>query len=622
MAGEIAYKLSAEEKQAVDAIRKVAEAYAKVEGGVKKVSEETKKAQKEQEEMGRMAKRIMEEARTPAERYAEQMSKLEQLFRDGKIDLDAFNGAAKKAHDQMISAGKKTEDAFGPKAMGMVRTLAGALGVGGLLYTAVSALKGEFQSLIDIQERVKSASLSTADAEATAIQNLGPKDKRDIPEMLKKVEGISIKTGVSEKQLFGVTAEALAGRGDLPVARVYEAVEAAATMAPESEDKQRALAGAAMDLQKILPGTAKQSIGYLMEVAKRSRVTDIGEVGRTLAPAVTAAIASGSSEMAAGAAYAAITQGAVDIHGRRSKTAGIALFTQLEKYLPAEGEQYSEADYQRDKEKLSRERTEKERQRQRSALQDPEYLREMSAIDMEKAKLPGPRRQNADPALFAVHEAKLRILEDRRRKAFEDAESRSKDLPEFAGMQEEFALREQELSNRRETAKNIVYSGFDSVDARISYLQQNPEAAKKFLKLASFESAAEIPARQLVTGRGKTADAYHKFFQEIPLVIEGDQSFDENVSYRQASPRQQTADFNRRMVSARERMEAMPEMQAKAKIASLMTEYKPLLEDVGESRIFAKFSEVGARLSSDEITYAQKIWRQSNGPWRPHMREL
>ena len=54
MAGEIAYKLTAEEKQAVDAIRKVAEAFQGFEGGIKKVTEETKKAEQAQRDLDRM----------------------------------------------------------------------------------------------------------------------------------------------------------------------------------------------------------------------------------------------------------------------------------------------------------------------------------------------------------------------------------------------------------------------------------------------------------------------------------------------------------------------------------------------------------------------------------------
>jgi FtsZ-binding cell division protein ZapB len=89
MAGEIAYKLTADEKQAVDALVKLAKGFADTEARAKGLSDETKKAQQEQAELGRIAKRAMDDAQTPADRYRETMEKLDKALQQGLLSQDA-----------------------------------------------------------------------------------------------------------------------------------------------------------------------------------------------------------------------------------------------------------------------------------------------------------------------------------------------------------------------------------------------------------------------------------------------------------------------------------------------------------------------------------------------------
>ena len=74
MPAEIGYKFKGDPADLLDAARKVADAFAGLEGGATKVSKEMRAAQKEADELGRLAKRIMEDAKTPAEKYAEQLA--------------------------------------------------------------------------------------------------------------------------------------------------------------------------------------------------------------------------------------------------------------------------------------------------------------------------------------------------------------------------------------------------------------------------------------------------------------------------------------------------------------------------------------------------------------------
>jgi hypothetical protein len=122
MAGEIAYKLTAEEKQALEAIKRIAEAFAGGEGAVKKMTDATKQLSKDQEEMGRAAQRVMREIETPQERYNAKLAELNKLLEAGKLTQDQFGRAAKQAGDELEGVGKKGTEAFGAKAVGDLKS--------------------------------------------------------------------------------------------------------------------------------------------------------------------------------------------------------------------------------------------------------------------------------------------------------------------------------------------------------------------------------------------------------------------------------------------------------------------------------------------------------------------
>lgn len=598
MAGEIAYKLTADEKQALDAILKVARAYSDVEGGAKGATEATKRASRETEEMGRLAKRVMEDAKAPAQKYAEQVAKLDQLYKDGRISLGAYENAVKNAQGSM-------GDAFGSKALGMVKTLAGAFGAGSVLFTAVNAIKGEFQSIIELQDRVKTATLGVADAEAAALRNLGPASEEDVKKYLTSVERTSKASGVSEKNINVMASEALSARGDLPVSAAMSAVEAGAIMAPDSPETAKGLAGGALDILKAVPDiTAKQAVGFLMKVTEKARITDAGDVARSLAPVLTADMASGGNEEFSAAVFSALTQATADPHGRRTKTAGIQFLTQLAKFMPEKGDVYSEEAFQHEKRVLAQEKAAKEQAMQHAVRNDPEYLRKIEQIETEKASLPHLKRR-ADPALHAVQDLKRREFADQERKALEEAQARVAASPEFATMEEDFAVKAKALEERRTRAKTIIVTGLKSNEARVRYLQAHPEAGKQFLEQASFEAVAQIPAEQIVTGRGRTNEMVETMMPDIGRAKDAGPAFDRNVRLRMISPRQQTADFVRRLDTAVEGIESAPEMQIQARIGALMEKYGPLLKDVGEYATVAKLKEIGVRLSGDEFQTAR-----------------
>ncbi len=201
MAGEIAYKLTAEEKQAVDAIRKVAEAYEKVEGGAKKVNEATRTLQKEQEEMGRAAKRIMDENRTDAEKYADKIKKIEDLFRRGLIPLKDYQRATKRVSDEYHSVGQAAEGAFGVKAIDTLKNY--VMGVASIT-GAISAVTKELKEIDAIRERA-AAKARESEFSYGSLAEVSEGSPQQFKKNLAMARGIAAKAGMSEHQAAKLT---------------------------------------------------------------------------------------------------------------------------------------------------------------------------------------------------------------------------------------------------------------------------------------------------------------------------------------------------------------------------------------------------------------------------------
>ena len=112
MAGQIAYILTANEAQAVQAFRKTGKTVADTEEATKNfLLEETKRAVQEEAEFGRLAKRVMEEAKSPTDRYYEAVAKLDKLLEQGKISTEAYQKEQKRLADQLDDTGGKAKQA-------------------------------------------------------------------------------------------------------------------------------------------------------------------------------------------------------------------------------------------------------------------------------------------------------------------------------------------------------------------------------------------------------------------------------------------------------------------------------------------------------------------------------
>ncbi len=613
--GKVVIEFGAEEAKYMAALAEAARGLAKVEGGASKVAEETRKAAREEAELGRQAKQVLQDIATPQDRYNAQLERLNNLLAHNKLTDGQYASAVDKVKKEYEKAGASGMEAFGPKAVSMVGTLAGALGIGLGLAGVLQKVKEEFDAVKQSRDRALNATMNVAEAEANFIRNIGP-EERD--EGLKRIQDLSKKTGVSEKDLYIRTSEALSARGDMPLSAVFDSVEVSTRLA-RNADEGKAIASAGLDIAKFTGATPEQSIGYLMKIGETAHVSSTEKIAENLAPAMRAAMATGASLPAAGAGWSAFTQGINDSEGRVSSNAFINFATQLEKYLPAEGVQYSEEEYQSDRQALSRQRKADEQRLQRTAIHDPEYLETIAQIDAEKAALPR-LKFGADPALHAVQESKKRNLADRARQALEESQARVGQSTEFRNLEADYALKENALTEHRNSAKSIVASGFRTYDERLAYLQSHPEAQKDFLGKASFEAKADIPVRELISGNGSTANVERHIRGMLPKDVAAGSEAARRYYDALKTPRQVTATLSQSIGADVDRMNSSAAFQGRAATAVLDKEFENILIDSGEMAFVAQAKKIGGRMTGNMLQgLRDSIEKRSQQLEGPHM---
>jgi hypothetical protein len=201
MPGEIAYKLTAEESQALQAVSRLTKEFGLNETAIKKAVKASEELDQTQQRMGRDAARIFEETRTPMEHQAMRLEKLSQLHQANKIDADTYARAVRQVEGQH-------DKTFGAQAMASLEKFATGFNP---LITAANALKGVLAEIEQMRAAGAAKDRSAEMAEGSLAEVAGG-DPQKFQELLAKSRGISTQAGMSREQAAALTfAAASAG---------------------------------------------------------------------------------------------------------------------------------------------------------------------------------------------------------------------------------------------------------------------------------------------------------------------------------------------------------------------------------------------------------------------------
>ncbi len=464
MAGEIAYKLTAEEKQAVEAIRKVAEAYAGVEGGVKKVSEETKKLEREQAEMGRAAKKVFEDTRTPMEEHQARLQKLAELLRNKKIDEETYGRAAAESYAKMEAGlekarakagetgqtleetghkGIKAFSGLGKEILGTVTTLTGFAGVLGTVNQVFDKMR----------EAKQGAAQEARDAEFSvgSLKQMTGGDQKRYDGLVTAAKEIHARGGARSLDEGARVAFALESAGLLDQRETFIQLKAKSVV----DDT----AGLARGAKTMITSMGEDQVGSARQViskgiaAGRWAPTYMQEILPAAARAGTAARGANVTDKELLATTALLAEATGD--PGRATTQEKAMFkavTLARAYGARETPpMYSDEEFQRDKEALDKERTQLQSEAKAMAKHDPQYLAKIHALEIEKANLPKTRK-GTTPEEIADKQMRMRAISEAEQEAYREAEGRVEQSEKYHNISSTFKMREESLVTRRKAA--------------------------------------------------------------------------------------------------------------------------------------------------------------------------
>jgi len=346
---QIVVEMDADEAKMWQKFKRIENAEGSVEAALKAIGRAAKQAASDQTDLQRAAVRTLKAIETPQERHNRKIEELNRLYGANKLSVDQFRRALTQVRDEyakvtdvaqentgaLDEAANAGNRAFGSAMFSQVKGLLGALGLGGGLAGVLAMVNKEYAALIERQAESARQSMTVADAQIKFLRNLQPESEAERNQAIADIEALAMETGVSVKDLYLRGGSAMSARGALSKEAAMKAVAASARLVPEDMGEGEEVAGAALDLMKVTGSDdAKGAAGFLMEVAKRARLTKTGAVARNLVQPLIASMLRGDTEQEAAALFAAITTGAGDPRGEMSGTSMATLAQQLAEELP------------------------------------------------------------------------------------------------------------------------------------------------------------------------------------------------------------------------------------------------------------------------------------------------
>jgi len=301
------------------------------------VATEAKKGSREQEAMGRAAKRVYREIETPAERYNRKLAELRQLLLAGKLTVEQYGRAARRAHDEADAASERG----GRGTAGWISRLAGVAAGYLSIQAAIQAVTREMESQDELRRQSRELAKELGDVQRETLVMLGPVPQKEREDFVKRMEALAseLKPEGGLRTIYATMATALsAGGGKVPEA--VAATREAARIAPQSAEAMTMISQALLHLGKAT-GTqdARENMGFLLGVAQQAAVTNMRDIAQYMSRGIIGVANIGGTAQEAGAIVAAITQAAPDPHGRIASTAAIGFAQQLDQYFAAKREE-------------------------------------------------------------------------------------------------------------------------------------------------------------------------------------------------------------------------------------------------------------------------------------------
>ena len=204
MAGEIAYKLTADEAQALQAVSRLSREFGLNETAIKKSIEATKELERTQQQMSREGQRMFDETRTSTEKYNAEVARTKELLARNAIDAETY----RRKIDQLSESHK---GAFGGEALGNLKSFA-------MSFVPAITAAGTLKQILEELSRLKSEAAArdrSAEMSEGSLAEVAGGDPQRFQALVAQSRGIAASAGMDRNQAAALTfAAASAGALD------------------------------------------------------------------------------------------------------------------------------------------------------------------------------------------------------------------------------------------------------------------------------------------------------------------------------------------------------------------------------------------------------------------------
>lgn len=232
-------------------------------------------------------------------------------------------------------------------AQGRMNTMVreGATQVAGMAaqWASVGMLVGAAKAQVEEYKRVLAdaadTQVSVGEAQAKVIKNLASSSTGEKRAFLQDIEKLQLETSFQSlpQMLLASASGASASAGDIELTK--SALAASIPLAKDAPEDLKELVGAAIDISKASGiRDAKKNLNFLLQVGTESRVVNLRDQATNVAPAVSLAAKTVTSDQEqatreAGALFSALTQEGVDPKGEVSRQAMTVIPSQLREFF-------------------------------------------------------------------------------------------------------------------------------------------------------------------------------------------------------------------------------------------------------------------------------------------------
>lgn len=313
--------------------QKQVEASKRMEEQLREIKQAAKEAHNEEKQSLREAARMYEEVRTPAERYKDEVQKIEKAYESGAIDQQTYNRQLAVQKQRLQEAEGQTNKTAA-SITNFIKGFAGFIGV----QTLISGVRSELEMLRKLADDARLENVSFAQVVSDTRNAFVSDETLSGEDLEQRLIAGGEASRTSPKVFAAAMQDVFSAKGTATNEEAIQAAIAAFQLNPGDLESGRTLAARALDVRQATGSTDMMAnLGFMQQIQQNARVTSLAQVGQNIMPGVAGVMTTGDTPEQAAEFMTTLNSLMQDAEGAMTRTAGISLASQLREFLPEGG---------------------------------------------------------------------------------------------------------------------------------------------------------------------------------------------------------------------------------------------------------------------------------------------